>query len=357
MAFDSVLGHEGARSLLAQALARDRLPPALLLSGPDGIGKRTLALAVGRMLLCERRQGCGACSRCARFDAALANLKAARDAARASKEEAAFNFRLLPDFILVEASDVTKEGKARAKTEIKAGQIRDLVEQSFGRPFEADARFFVVDDAHTMNPSAANSLLKSLEEPPRFSHFALVSSAPQAILPTIRSRCQVLRLSPLPTTALEAHLRESLGLPADEARLRAVLADGSMGRALAFESGAFRRLRDEALALLEQDGGALARLERAEGLAEADDQLPLLLVALRSLLRDVAALAAGVAGDKLLNLDLAGRLSRLAQGRLGRDAGALAERVAESLLAVQGNVGKLLEMDVLLDSPELGTGR
>jgi DNA polymerase-3 subunit delta' len=204
-----------------------------------------------------------------------------------------------------------------------------------------------------MNPSSANSLLKSLEEPPPTTHFALVSSAPQALLPTIRSRCQILRLQPLPLAILERHLREQRGLAADEARLRATLADGSLGRALALESAVYRDLRDRALELLESDGSALARLEQAQSLTEAEDQLPLLLLALRSLLRDVAALRAGLEPRRLLNLDVAERLAPLAKSPLGLTAGALAERVAESVLAVQGNVTKLLEMDMLADAEEL----
>jgi DNA polymerase-3 subunit delta' len=352
-AFRDVLGHEGARAILERALAQKRLPPALLLVGTDGIGKRTLALAVGRALLCETGEGCGSCTHCRRIDASLLALPGRREHARGARDDAAFNHLLHPDMLLVEASSTTKEGKERAKSEIKVEQVRALVQQSFGRPFEAAARFFLIDDAHAMNPSSANSLLKSLEEPPPTTHFALVSSAPQALLPTIRSRCQILRLQPLPLAILERHLREQRGLAADEARLRATLADGSLGRALALESAVYRDLRDRALELLESDGSALARLEQAQSLTEAEDQLPLLLLALRSLLRDVAALRAGLEPRRLLNLDVAERLAPLAKSPLGLTAGALAERVAESVLAVQGNVTKLLEMDMLADAEEL----
>lgn len=353
MAFDSVLGHAGQRAILGRALAQGRVPPALLLSGREGIGKRTLAVAVGRALVCERGDGCGSCSICRRVDASLGALPEWRERARGSRDDTALNHRLHPDLILVEPWTTTRDGAGKAKPEIKVGQVRELATETFSRPFEARARCFVVDDAHAMNPSSANSLLKSLEEPPATTHFVLVSSSPQALLPTIRSRCQTLRLPPLPASQLEAHLRDASGLSAEEARLRAGLADGSLGRALAFESGAYRRLRDLALALIAEPGDGLARLERAETLADADEQLPLALVALRSLLRDVAALRAGIDPARLLNLDVAARLAPLARGPLGTSAGALAERVAESLLAIQGNASKLLAMDVLVDAPEL----
>jgi len=353
VAFDNVLGHEGARAILARALEQGRFPPALLLIGPEGIGKRTLALAAARARVCEKGSGCGECSICRRIDGALATLQDARDRARNSRDDAAMNHRLHPDVILVEPWTTTKEGTGKAKPDIKVSQVNELVEETFSRPFEAKARVFVIDDAHAMNIASANKLLKSLEEPPPTTHFLLVSASPQVLPQTIPSRCQTLRLRPLPTSVLEAHLRDARGFSADEARLRASLADGSLGRALAFEAGAYKQVRDEALALLLEDAEPLKRIARAELLTDAEDQLPLLMIALRSLLRDVAALRAGVAAMELLNPDVAEQLLPLAQGSLGLSAGGLAEKVAESLIAIQGNASKLLAMDALVDAPEL----
>jgi DNA polymerase-3 subunit delta' len=353
VAFDSVLGHESARAILQRALEQGRLPPALLFSGPEGIGKRTLALAVARARVCASGDGCGACSICRRIDAALLALPEARERARSSRDDAAMNHRLHPDLILVEPWTTTREGTGKAKPDIKVGQVNELVEESFARPFEARARAFVIDDAHAMNVASANKLLKSLEEPPPTTHFLLVSASPQVLPQTIPSRCQTLRLQPLPTSVLEAQLRAAAGLPPEEARLRASLADGSLGRALAFEAGAYRRVRDEALLLLLEGSDPLQRIARAEQLFEIDDQLPLMLVALRSLLRDVAALRAGVPPALLLNLDVAEQLGPVSRGALGLTAGALAEKLAESLIAIQGNASKLLAMDALVDLPEL----
>src|SRR5262245_4717092 len=110
MAFDNVLGHESARAILARSLEQGRLPPALLLTGPEGVGKRTLALAAARARVCVAGTGCGVCAICRRFDAALAALPEARDRARGSRDDAAMNHRLHPDVILVEPWTTTKEG-------------------------------------------------------------------------------------------------------------------------------------------------------------------------------------------------------------------------------------------------------
>jgi DNA polymerase-3 subunit delta' len=177
----------------------------------------------------------------------------------------------------------------------------------------------------------------------------LVSASPQALLPTIRSRCQVLRFGPLPLGALQSHL-VARGVEPAEARLRATQAAGSLGAALAFEAEGYRAVRDTLLALLESAPGlaVAARSELAQRLQDLEEPA-LALTALRSLLRDVAAIRAGVPADSLLNADAAARLAPLAAGRLAQRATALAEAAGETRAALIRNAHKLLWMDLLVD--------
>jgi DNA polymerase-3 subunit delta' len=220
-----------------------------------------------------------------------------------------------------------------------------------GTPYEARRRVFILDDAHSMNESSQNALLKSLEEPPPRSHLILVTSKPQRLRQTIRSRCQELRFGPLSREMVTTFLTEQQGVPHDEAHLRASLAAGSLGAALAFESEAYKAMREGLLVLLEriEDMDALARMEQAETLEQADDP-GLLLTTLRSLLRDVVALRSGAGAGALLNADVASRLGPLASGPLGTVAADLAGAAGETRAALGGFASKLLSFDILVDS-------
>lgn len=322
MPFASLLGHDLVKGLLARALREGRVPPALLFAGPEGVGKKALALTTARALLCEGPRGdaCGACATCSRAQRGLH-----------------------PDLILVEA----------ATAAIKIEQVREAVREIVGRPFEARARAVVIDDAHLMTEQAQNALLKSLEEPPATSHVFLVTPAPQALLQTVRSRCQLLRVGPLPEALLAGHLQERLQLSKDDARLRAALAGGSLGAALLFESDAFHERRERLLGLLERlfTDGPAERLEAAERLAENEADAPGQgLLTLRTLLRDVAALRLSDGQRPGLNADVGDRLLALARGRLGERAASLAGEVAEVQEALRGNANKLLTYDLLLDT-------
>ncbi len=158
-----------AVAIVRGALARDRLHHALLLAGPAGSGKRALALALASALNCDVApgEGCGTCATCERIAGGIH-----------------------PDVITL-----AREGAAQI---IPIETVRRDVVAAVGLPpHEARERLFLIDEATALQPAAANALLKTLEEPPARTRFVLMTAAPDQLLPTIRSRCQRVALSPL----------------------------------------------------------------------------------------------------------------------------------------------------------------
>ncbi len=208
----------GNQDLLA-LLGSGSLPPAALLAGPEGIGKKTAALLLGAFINCSspsEHDLCGTCPSC---------IKAA------SGNHA--DIRLYP---------------AEPGPHIKIDEMRQMSQEVQYRPFEGRRRFFVIDNAERLTPEAQNAILKTLEEPPPTSHLFLVTAYPDRLLSTIRSRCRLLSFKPISREEIESFLRERTEV--DRPELRASFSAGSLGRALEIDLENLIRDRDLVLDLL-----------------------------------------------------------------------------------------------------------
>jgi DNA polymerase-3 subunit delta' len=332
--FHTIVGHRRLLSLLSRAVARDTLPPSLLLAGPAGVGKRRAAVAIAEALNCLKpqetaefpRDGCGECPACRRIQRGVH-----------------------PDVIVIEPGDTGS---------IKIEQVRDVIDRSEYRPFEGRRRVVIIDEADALMPAAQNALLKTLEEPPSASVFVLVSSIPDALLPTVRSRCSRLRFAGLPAAELAEALRRDHGYSEQDARAVAVDAEGSVGRALQAESADLVEAREGAQRLLDytaRAGDLTRRLDAARDVTARKstsvgerDQLAACLRALGSLLRDVGILASG--GDRKLigNTDLESQLTSLAQSFDGKRTSSAYAAVDEALAALERNASPKIVADWLV---------
>src|SRR5688500_18417822 len=227
MPFRDLVGHTRLVTLLSRAVARNTLPPSLLLAGPAGVGKRRVAVATASALNCLdpkpgtlEHDACGLCAACRRIERGVH-----------------------PDVVVIEPGD---------SGAIKIEPIREVIDQAGYRPFEGRRRVVIVDEADAMVPQAQNALLKTLEEPPSASVFMLVSSMPDALLATVLSRCPRLRFAPLSVADVADALMRDHEYGEADARAAAADADGSIGRALAAESVDLAEARDAAAHLLEQ---------------------------------------------------------------------------------------------------------
>ena len=210
--FAELTGNERVKAALKRMLVSDRLPGALLFTGEEGIGKKLFALEVARALNCRTpkdEEACGVCSSCTRI--AKLNYPQRDDA----EEWTQIIWTNHPDVGLVVAP----------KRVLRVEQMRQIEKEANFRPFEGKARVFLIDEADKLNDASANALLKVLEEPPRTSHLILITARPAMLLPTILSRCQMIRFSPLTPAEIEAHLTKNK-VDTTTARLRARAAGG-----------------------------------------------------------------------------------------------------------------------------------
>jgi len=220
-----LIGHEAAEAALRQSFKTGRLPHALLLTGPRGIGKATLAYRLARFVLSGGGEG-GAPDMFG-ASAAAPGLAIALESGVFRRVAAGGH----ADLLTVERAFDPR--RKRLRSEIVVDDIREIATFLHLTAAEGGWRVVIVDGADAMNRNAGNALLKILEEPPRRTLLLLVAHSPGRLLPTIRSRCRQMKLAPLPPTTVRALLdRYSTGLDDDAAASIVDLAEGSIGRAL-----------------------------------------------------------------------------------------------------------------------------
>lgn len=288
MPFRDLAGHRRLLELTARAARGGTLPPSLIFSGPEGVGKRLAATALAQLVNCPAPvagDACGACTACTRIARAVH-----------------------PDVLLIEPGE---------SGSIKIDQVRDAIERSAYRPFEGRRRVVIVNDADALVPEAQHALLKTLEEPPPASMFVLVTSRPDVLLPTVRSRCQRLRFGRVSPGEIAHVLEHAHGYSPRDAHAAAALADGSIGRALQGGSEDYVRARDAAAAVLTRIAAASdprGRLDAAKSLTDGGgdrDEVACRLRAVASLLRDLGVLLSRADERDLANADLKPLLTRL----------------------------------------------
>ncbi len=302
--FDKLIGNHHIKTVLRRLLSSKRVPNALLFAGQDGIGKKLFALETAKSLTCQNPQNseaCDVCAACRRADKFNFPKSDDRDAFKR------VIFSEFPDIGLI----------LPYNKNILVDSIRAVETEANFRPYEASARFFIIDDADKMNDSASNALLKTLEEPPASSHLFLISSRPDALLATIRSRCQILRFAPIATEEIEKYLLKTKDFPAEDAALAAKLANGKLSPALARNVENFKSNRAAMLKVLEsilikEDRAELLRIGEEMNDAKNKDDFETRLDILQNLIHDVWTIRHHADQKLLINFDINADLRRFA---------------------------------------------
>ena len=324
MPFSDFYGNDEVVRTVREMLARDHFPHALILSGPQGSGKFTLAQMVAKAMNCLQHPEtdglpdfCGVCASCLRIaeadplDDRFAEAVEARDNLRdADKRETRVLIQTHPDVTIIPPDP--------PQMLVKVDQVRHIIREIYYRPSEGRHRVYIFSEADFMK-EAANSLLKILEEPPDFATLFLLADNPSALLPTIRSRCMHLRLSPLSPETLEKYLaRTRPELKPNEHALLARLAAGGLGRARKLDLAQCLASRQDALTLLgpalgEKDHADLFRVtDTYRGGAEGREKLEHSVRTLHGLLEDLLFIKSGTR-EFVCNTDIEPQLRKMAE--------------------------------------------
>jgi DNA polymerase III subunit delta' len=363
MPFSDFHGNADVVHTLREMLAREHFPHAVILSGPQGSGKFTLAQMVAKAMNCLERpltddlpDFCGHCGNCVRIaesdalEERIAEAVEARENLRdADKRETRILVQTHPDVLIIPPDP--------PQMLVKVDQVRHVIREIYYKPAEGRERVYIFSEASFMK-EAANSLLKVLEEPPQFATLFLLTDNPSALLPTIRSRCMILRLSPIPADEVEQYLAQVR--PEWKPRERALVArvcGGGLGRARSFDLAAYLAARQDALTLLgpalgPQDHSALFRVtdtyrSGAEGKAKTEH----LIRTLYLLLEDMLLLKSGTP-ELVRNHDIQPQLERMASEVDFDWVATATQRLGEVESGMRRNLLRSLSLDTFATSLE-----
>src|SRR5450432_1721040 len=271
MGFEQFAGNASTVRHLREAIAAERMPPALILAGPRGAGKYTLSIMLAQTMACLQHpvtdglpDFCGVCSNCTRIALSLPlaervseAIAAREDLREVDKKETRILIQTHPDVVVIPPDP--------PQLLIKLGQVRSVIQRIYRLPADAPRSVYIFTSTAFMK-EAANSLLKILEEPPAYAHIMLLAENPGELLPTIRSRAGIFRLGALPPEQIETFLADRRqDLKPKQRSLVARLAEGAIGQALGFDLEGYLASRQDALVILsnasqDADYGALFRV-------------------------------------------------------------------------------------------------
>jgi DNA polymerase-3 subunit delta' len=295
--FSEIIGQDRAVKFLKGVMAKGKIPHAYLFAGIPGVGKTTTALALTRAINCHKPMNAEGCGRC-----------------RSCRQIMSGNF---PDLVSIEP----------AGQNIKIEQIRDLNRALSFKPVSGRYRVSLVHQAETMTAEAANSFLKTLEEPPQNNILILHVTEPLALLPTIVSRCQKVLFRPLPVKAIEQWLMDKKNMEKELASVLAKICEGSLGRAVHMCDSDFLEKRQAYLFRLLQlpglpsDEGLEIALEYAgkgrkkdsHVLGRSNTDLFDLLSIWKTWYRDLLVMRANCPTDQLINIDFSQKLKNISK--------------------------------------------
>ncbi len=279
-----IIGNRDLIRLLTRAVKAGSLPHAVILSGPEGVGKRTVAHSMSALMLCENNEDefCGHCRQCKLME---------------SDNH--------PDLKFIE--------KEEGKSEIGIGAVRELIQAMYKRPYLASCKAFILDGADNMTTEASNAILKVLEEPPSDSYLFLICVNYESLLPTIKSRAQHFKFTGVSVEKIVQYLENIPGIT--NPRLRAEYSLGSVGRAMEYDDDSGTLVEDinNDFAGLILEGDISSAESLAMKLREDRDRFDTVLRYCYYMLRDLQCVIWDSTSDHIINKQMRETLLKMAE--------------------------------------------
>jgi DNA polymerase-3 subunit delta' len=332
MALDNILGQDRPKKILDKALRSGRIPNSYLFHGQESVGKKFTAIEVCKALNCETLSPVDSCDKCPSC------LKIEK--------------RIHPDLFILEPK---KSSPTAREAVLKIDEIRELQKKLLYLPYEGNTKVAIINDAECMNPQAANSFLKTLEEPPTKTLIILIASNPYQLLPTVVSRCQGIRFYPLPSEAIKTiishHLKsEAVESQPDQIELRSRRSVGQVAYALEEDLLEASEDREDLIRLISVI--SFKRMDQVflwtKTKAKQTERILLILDELTRILRDAVLIKVAPETSVVTNKDLIKQLRTLALQKSTPALLTMFETVQNTKAAIKLNANSQLALENML---------
>jgi DNA polymerase III subunit delta' len=313
MGFNEIIGHEKQKQMFLSILKRERLPHAFLFTGQEGIGKKKTAKEFAKHILCEKHNNCGVCRPCIKVERGIH-----------------------PDVVIIENEDT-----------IGIEQSRTIGREVYEYPYEGDKRIILIDRADAMTNEATNALLKTLEEPPLFNVFFLITSSERDVPLTIRSRCARVGFSPLSRERLQKYFINIASMDEGKADLLSRVSQGSIGCGLFWMEKDHLLLRHKlAELIMGKNRSFIHATLMSERITKSHRELTMFLSFLLSLFRDMYVMSEYRETSAVINRDMLELLK--AESVDTKWIEASVRRIQETFGMLRYNINKLLAIETML---------